>query len=344
MSAEPPSSIPALLTTGFIHTRRWAVRETGDVHRRPNRFFRLRMIGKIRDHHGISVIGIFQVFLIAIGWAATCIHLKFKGYPDIAHLDPLVRWNSLSLFVAHWGWLFFVVPVGWAIQALWLEERSGFFRIEASEPGHGNWRHFASVLGSRVGRHGGECPAHFASIAVIPGSNLSLLVESARLPDYLPIMSKANRTAITPTRSDDFPEWYQQVVRAADLAENSEVRGCMVIKPWGYGLWEKIQRQLDQYFKETGHKNAYFPLLIPLSYLEKEAEHAEGFATECAVVTHHRLELRDDGEKKKLVPTGELTEPYVIRPDLGDHHWIGPSPAGSRVTGTSLCSLTSGPM
>ena len=86
------------------------------------------------------------------------------------------------------------------------------------------------------------------------------------------------KTAITPTRSEDFPEWYQQVVRAADMAENSETRGCMVIKPWGFALWENIQSQLDARFKETGHQNAYFPLLIPLSYLEKEAEHVDGFA------------------------------------------------------------------
>lgn len=122
-------------------------------------------------------------------------------------------------------------------------------------------------------------------------------------------------TAITPTREQDFPEWYQQVVRASDMAENSEVRGCMVIKPWGYGLWENIQRQLDVKFKETGHVNAYFPLLIPLSYLEKEAQHAEGFATECAVVTHHRLEAQKQPDgTTKMIPTGELAEPYVIRP------------------------------
>ena len=125
-----------------------------------------------------------------------------------------------------------------------------------------------------------------------------------------------DKTAITPTREEDFPEWYQQVVRAADMAENSETRGCMVIKPWGFALWENIQSQLDSRFKETGHQNAYFPLLIPLSYLEKEAEHAEGFATECAVVTHHRLEAEKDPEsgKTRMVPTGKLTEPYVIRP------------------------------
>jgi prolyl-tRNA synthetase len=128
-------------------------------------------------------------------------------------------------------------------------------------------------------------------------------------------MSEA-KTAITPTRSENFPEWYQQVIRGADLAENSETRGCMVIKPWGYGIWELIQQQLDRRFKATGHQNAYFPLLIPLSYLEKEAEHAEGFATECAVVTHHRLEAEKDPEtgKTRMIPTGKLDEPYVIRP------------------------------
>jgi len=125
-----------------------------------------------------------------------------------------------------------------------------------------------------------------------------------------PKTATPRKNAISPTRAEDFPEWYQQVVNEAGLAENSEVRGCMVIKPWGYGIWERIQRQLDLKFKETGHKNAYFPLLIPVSYLEKEATHVEGFAKECAVVTHHRLELRDG----KMVPAGELTEPFVIRP------------------------------
>jgi prolyl-tRNA synthetase len=120
----------------------------------------------------------------------------------------------------------------------------------------------------------------------------------------------SEKTAITPTRAVDFPEWYQEVVRAADLAENSEVRGCMVIKPWGYALWERMQAVLDGMFKATGHRNAYFPLFIPLSYLEKEAAHVEGFAKECAVVTHHRLEAKDG----KLVPAGQLAEPLVVRP------------------------------
>src|SRR5262245_61613950 len=117
-------------------------------------------------------------------------------------------------------------------------------------------------------------------------------------------------SAITPTRAADFPEWYQQVVHAAGLAEHSEVRGCMVINPWGCGVWERLQHTLNEKFKATGHQNAYFPLLIPLSYLEKEAEHADGFATECAVVTHHRLESRKEADGTvKMVPAGELSEP-----------------------------------
>ena len=111
------------------------------------------------------------------------------------------------------------------------------------------------------------------------------------------------KTAINPRRDQNFPEWYQEVVRAADLAENSDVRGCMVIKPWGYGLWENMQRQLDVMFKATGHKNAYFPLFIPIAYLEKEAAHVEGFAKECAVVTHHRLVV-GDGRQDGARPEG----------------------------------------
>ena len=88
----------------------------------------------------------------------------------------------------------------------------------------------------------------------------------------------APKTAIQPTRNEDYPQWYQEVIKAADLAETSPVRGCMVIKPWGYGLWENIQHNLDARFKATGHKNAYFPLFIPLSYLQREADHVEGFA------------------------------------------------------------------
>ncbi len=124
-------------------------------------------------------------------------------------------------------------------------------------------------------------------------------------------MAKAPKTAISPTRNEDYPEWYQQVIRSSDLAENSPVRGCMVIKPWGYRLWENMQRALDDMFKATGHQNAYFPLFIPMSFLEKEAEHVEGFAKECAVVTHHRLEPDPEGG---LRPAGKLEEPLIVRP------------------------------
>ncbi len=124
-------------------------------------------------------------------------------------------------------------------------------------------------------------------------------------------MGAKNKTAITPTREQDYAQWYQEVIKAADMAENSPVRGCMVMKPWGYAIWENIMNQMDAEFKKTGVKNAYFPLFIPLSYLEKEAEHVDGFAKECAVVTHHKLEKDKDG---KLVPAGELAEPLIVRP------------------------------
>ena len=124
-------------------------------------------------------------------------------------------------------------------------------------------------------------------------------------------MTSKPKSAISPTRNENYPQWYQEVIKAADLAEVSAVRGCMVIKPWGWGIWENTQRVLNQMFKDTGHENAYFPLFIPLSFLEKEAKHIDGFAKECAVVTHHRLEQGPDG---KLIPAGPLEEPLVVRP------------------------------
>lgn len=123
--------------------------------------------------------------------------------------------------------------------------------------------------------------------------------------------STSTKTAITPTRADNYPEWYQQVIKAADLAEVSPVRGCMIIKPWGYAIWENMQSVLDNMFKATGHKNLYFPLFIPLSFFQKEAEHIEGFAKECAIVTHHRLAKNEEG---LLVPSDPLEEPYIVRP------------------------------
>ncbi|KAA6334666.1 Proline--tRNA ligase [termite gut metagenome] len=115
-------------------------------------------------------------------------------------------------------------------------------------------------------------------------------------------------------RSENYSQWYNDLVVKADLAEQSPVRGCMVIKPYGYAIWEKIQRQLDDMFKETGHVNAYFPLLIPKSFLSKEAEHVEGFAKECAVVTHHRLKNSPDGKGLIVDPEAKLEEELIIRP------------------------------
>jgi prolyl-tRNA synthetase len=132
--------------------------------------------------------------------------------------------------------------------------------------------------------------------------------------------------ALKVTRAEDFPEWYQAVVRDADLAELSPTRGCMIIKPWGMGIWERIVAELDARIKASGHENYYFPLLIPMSFIAKEAQHVEGFAKEMAVVTHHRLKAVDGG----LAPDPEalLAEPLIIRPTsetiIGDafSRWI----------------------
>lgn len=117
-----------------------------------------------------------------------------------------------------------------------------------------------------------------------------------------------------PKRSEDYSAWYNELVKRADLAENSAVRGSMVIKPYGYSIWEKMQAQLDKMFKETGHTNAYFPLFIPKSYLSKEASHVEGFAKECAVVTHYRLKNADDGSGVIVDPEAKLEEELIVRP------------------------------
>ena len=116
--------------------------------------------------------------------------------------------------------------------------------------------------------------------------------------------------ALKNSRKQNYPEWYQSVVAEADMAENSVSPGCMVIKSWGYGIWERIQHEMDYRFKETGHENYYFPLFIPLSFFQKEADHVEGFAKEMAVVTHSRL-VNEDG---KLKPASELDEPLIVRP------------------------------
>ena len=115
-------------------------------------------------------------------------------------------------------------------------------------------------------------------------------------------------------RSEDYSKWYNELVVKADLAENSGVRGCMVIKPYGYAIWEKMQAELDRMFKETGHQNAYFPLFIPKSYFSKEASHVDGFAKECAVVTHYRLKTSEDGKTIEVDPDAKLEEELIVRP------------------------------
>jgi len=122
-------------------------------------------------------------------------------------------------------------------------------------------------------------------------------------------MSKA-----LPKRSENYSEWYNELVKRADLAEHSAVKGCMVIKPYGFAIWEKMQRALDDMFKATGHQNAYFPLFVPKSFLEKEEEHAEGFAKECAVVTHYRLKANPDGKGLIVDPDAKLEEELIVRP------------------------------
>jgi len=117
-----------------------------------------------------------------------------------------------------------------------------------------------------------------------------------------------------PKRSEDYSLWYNELVKKADLAENSAVRGCMIIKPYGFAIWEKMQAALDKMFKETGHSNAYFPLFIPKSYLSREASHVEGFAKECAVVTHYRLKNSEDGKEIIVDPEAKLEEELIVRP------------------------------
>jgi prolyl-tRNA synthetase len=117
-----------------------------------------------------------------------------------------------------------------------------------------------------------------------------------------------------PSRSEDYSLWYNELVKKADLAEHSDVRGCMVIKPYGYSIWEKMQQALDAMFKETGHVNAYFPLFVPKSFLAREADHVEGFAKECAIVTHYRLKTSEDGKGVVVDPEAKLEEELIVRP------------------------------
>ena len=123
------------------------------------------------------------------------------------------------------------------------------------------------------------------------------------------------------SRSENYSQWYQDLVIKADLAENSAVRGCMVIKPYGYAIWEKMQAELDRMFKETGHVNAYFPLFIPKSFFSKEASHVEGFAKECSVVNHYRLKTDDINGGVVVDPDANLEEELIIRPSSETFIW-----------------------
>jgi prolyl-tRNA synthetase len=136
----------------------------------------------------------------------------------------------------------------------------------------------------------------------------------------LSILNTTEMAKGLPTRSENYSEWYNELVKRADLAENSDVRGCMIIKPYGYSIWEKMQRALDDMLKDTGHSNAYFPLFIPKSYLSREASHVEGFAKECAVITHYRL--KNDGKGGVVVdPEAKLEEELIVRPTSETAIW-----------------------
>ena len=144
-------------------------------------------------------------------------------------------------------------------------------------------------------------------------------------------------------RSDNYSQWYDNLVVKADLAERSAVRGCMVIKPYGYAIWEKMQDVLDKMFKETGHQNAYFPLFIPKSFLSREAEHVEGFAKECAVVTHHRLMADPDGNGVVVDPSAKLEEELIVRPTSETiiwntyKNWVTSSATSGRMLSAGRC-------
>ena len=147
-------------------------------------------------------------------------------------------------------------------------------------------------------------------------------------------MQRALPTPREANGKSNFAEWYQTVVREAELAESSPVRGSMIIRPWGYGIWEQIQRELDRRIKETGHDNCYFPLFIPLSFIAREAQHVEGFAKEMAVVTHHRLKM--SGGSLVPDPDARLEEPLIVRP-TSETIIVTRFPAGSKAIAIFRC-------
>ena len=144
-------------------------------------------------------------------------------------------------------------------------------------------------------------------------------------------------------RSENYSQWYNELVVKADLAENSSVRGCMVIKPYGYAIWEKMRDVLDEMFKETGHENAYFPLFIPKSFFGKEASDVDGFAKECAVVTHYRLKNSPDGKGIMVDEDAKLEEELIVRPTSETIIW-NPTGTGFNLIAIYLCSSINGQM
>jgi len=147
-----------------------------------------------------------------------------------------------------------------------------------------------------------------------PFDYLLFLQPFKSIEKYSNIIPKKRMAKDFPTRAENYAQWYNELVIKADLADNSAVRGCMVIKPYGYAIWEKIQATLDKMFKDTGHSNAYFPLFIPKSFFSKEANHVEGFAKECAVVTHYRLKKSADGKSIVVDEDAKLEEELIVRP------------------------------
>jgi prolyl-tRNA synthetase len=147
-----------------------------------------------------------------------------------------------------------------------------------------------------------------------PFDYLLFLQPFKSIKKYSNIIPKKQMAKDFPTRAENYAQWYNDLVIKADLADNSAVRGCMVIKPYGYAIWEKIQATLDKMFKDTGHSNAYFPLFIPKSFFSKEANHVEGFAKECAVVTHYRLKKSADGKSIVVDEDAKLEEELIVRP------------------------------
>src|SRR5882762_6442475 len=134
------------------------------------------------------------------------------------------------------------------------------------------------------------------------------------MPGSVQADKNTSMSKVITSKEKDYSKWYNDIVVEADLADHSAVRGCMVIKPHGYAIWEKMQQALDKMFKDTGHTNAYFPLFVPKSFLAKEASHVEGFAKECAIVTHYRLKNAEDGSGIIVDPEAKLEEELIVRP------------------------------